>query len=245
MTGTWSGEAGLTTKQLAQNAMAFNILYEGIPVVYYGQEQHLQGAFNPLNREALWLTKYDTSAPLYNLTATLNAVRTQAISANASYLDYITQTLYDDEHTFALRKGFGKNQIITVLTNNGANSSQYNLTVAGTGFAEGDVVQEVIGCTTLTASSSGDLHVVMDRGLPKVFYPVAALKGSKICQTGASSSGGGGSSSGNGGTGGSGTGKPKTSYATRVIPTSRSQLVSWTGAVTSLLCLLSIVSQAM
>lgn len=63
-------------------------------MIYQGQEQHFgvetppNKAGTPANREALWLSKYDTSAPLYKLTATLNKIRKQAIRVDPTYVDY-------------------------------------------------------------------------------------------------------------------------------------------------------------
>lgn len=55
-------------------------------MIYQGQEQHLDGAGEPHNREAIWLTKYDTSAPLYKLISKLNAIRKHAYNL---YNDYV------------------------------------------------------------------------------------------------------------------------------------------------------------
>lgn len=196
--------------QLAQNVLTFNILYEGISVVYYGQEQNLNGSFNPVNREALWLTGYDTSAPLYKLTSTLNALRTQAITSNDTYLNYISTAIYHDANNLALRKGFDGNQIITILNNNGADSNTYEITVSGTGFSEGDSIDEVIGCKTMTAGRGGDLTVKIERGVPQVFYPAAATKGTSICK-GEEDLDGYGNSGGD-------SGRPNTSLAMRRLP---------------------------
>jgi alpha-amylase len=170
--------------QLAQNILTFNILYEGIPVLYYGQEHNLNGSFNPVNREALWLTGYDTSTPLYKLTSILNTLRTHAITSNDTYLDYIGRVIHHDEHTLAVRKGFDENQIIMLLNNNGAESSTSETTLSDTGFREGKTVIEVIGCKTMTAGREGDLAVRIERGAPQVFYPIASLEGTSICKGG-------------------------------------------------------------
>lgn len=63
---------------LAKNVLTFTILFDGVPMIYQGQEQHLDGAGSPENREALWLSGYDTSAPLYKLITKLNKIRKHA-----------------------------------------------------------------------------------------------------------------------------------------------------------------------
>jgi alpha-amylase len=50
---------------LLKNINVWNILYDGIPVVYQGQEQRYSGNNDPYNREALWLSGFSTNATLY------------------------------------------------------------------------------------------------------------------------------------------------------------------------------------
>ena len=55
---------GRTRKQL-ENASVFSCFWEGIPVVYYGDEQYFNGGGDPGCREALWESGYNTNTPLY------------------------------------------------------------------------------------------------------------------------------------------------------------------------------------
>ncbi len=57
---------------LLKNVNTWNILFDGIPVVYQGQEQRFRGNSDPYNREALWLSGYSTNATLYVLIKFLN-----------------------------------------------------------------------------------------------------------------------------------------------------------------------------
>ena len=41
---------------LVKNALAFSIMSDGIPIIYQGQEQHLEGGDDPGCREAVWLS---------------------------------------------------------------------------------------------------------------------------------------------------------------------------------------------
>lgn len=61
---------------------------DGIPIIYAGQEQHYNGGSDPYNREAVWLSKYDTDSPLYKLIAKGNAIRSRAIYQDDGYLSY-------------------------------------------------------------------------------------------------------------------------------------------------------------
>jgi alpha-amylase len=73
---------------LAKNAIAFLFFTDGIPIIYAGQEQHYNGGNDPANREALWLSRYDTSSKLYTFIASTNAIRTFAINNDPEYLTY-------------------------------------------------------------------------------------------------------------------------------------------------------------
>lgn len=61
---------------------------DGIPIVYAGQEQHYSGGNDPANREALWLSGFDTDSELYKLIATANGARNQAIAKGTNYTLY-------------------------------------------------------------------------------------------------------------------------------------------------------------
>jgi alpha-amylase len=61
---------------------------DGIPIVYAGQEQHYSGGEDPANREALWLSGYNTDSELYKLIAKANGARNQAIAKSTNYTIY-------------------------------------------------------------------------------------------------------------------------------------------------------------
>ncbi|KAI9819517.1 MAG: hypothetical protein M1827_006965 [Pycnora praestabilis] len=152
---------------LAKNVIAFTILADGVPIIYEGQEQHYSGGQVPYNREAVWLSSYDTTAPLYAHIAQLNQIRNQSIYKNSTYLMYQNYPIYSDTTTIAMRKGFDDNQIVAVLSNKGAEGSSYTLMLGNTGFTVGDNVMEVLGCTQVTVDGSGNIAVAMGQGLPK------------------------------------------------------------------------------
>ncbi|RDW88123.1 hypothetical protein BP6252_00155 [Coleophoma cylindrospora] len=168
---------------LTKNAIAFTMLQDGIPITYYGQEQHYSGGAVPADREALWSSSYDTSATLYTWITALNEIRTHAISKQAAYLTYKAYPVYSDSSTIVMRKGNQGYQTIGVFTNLGASGSSYTLTLtpSETGFTASQALVEVMSCTAYTTDSSGNLVVAMAGGLPRVFYPLAQLTGSGIC----------------------------------------------------------------
>jgi alpha-amylase len=57
---------------LLKTVSTWNIMFDGIPIVYQGQEQQYRGDNDPFNREAVWLSGYSTQSPLYLLFKFLN-----------------------------------------------------------------------------------------------------------------------------------------------------------------------------
>jgi alpha-amylase len=76
-----------------------------------------------------------------------------------------------------MRKGSNGSQIITVVSNVGAEGGEYSLTVTGGGYTAGTVLTELITCTKVTVGDGGDISVPMDGGLPSVLYPASKLNG--------------------------------------------------------------------
>ena len=56
------------------NAVVFSLIWEGVPVFYYGGEQYYSGGADPNNREPLW-DNYNTGTDLYKILAKTNKVR--------------------------------------------------------------------------------------------------------------------------------------------------------------------------
>ncbi|KAL1965697.1 hypothetical protein VTN77DRAFT_5197 [Rasamsonia byssochlamydoides] len=166
---------------LAKNVITFTMLADGIPIIYAGQEQHYSGGNDPNNHEALWLSGYDTSAPLYRLIAQLNRIRSHAARQSPTYLTYKNRPIYSDSTTLAMRKGFNGYQVITVLSNLGSRGPKYVLSLGNTGYHSRQELVEVLTCTHVTVDDNGNIPVQMDQGLPRVFYPRGQFRGSGIC----------------------------------------------------------------
>jgi len=166
---------------LAKNVIAFTILADGIPIIYSGQEQHYAGCADPANREALWPSGYDTSAPLYTHIAQLNRIRNRAIYMDPAYLSYKNEPIYSDSTTIAMRKGFNGNQVVTVLSNQGSSGPSYTFLLGNTGHTSGQQLVEVLTCSSVIVDGNGNIPVSMNQGMPRVFYPAHQLSGSGIC----------------------------------------------------------------
>jgi alpha-amylase len=149
--------------------------------VYQGQEQHFSGNGTPFNREPVWSSNYDTTAPLYTLTAQLNALRNLAIKLSPNYVTNIADQILVDVNHLCLRKGPTGSQIVFCINNQSSKGPSYQLSVGG--FAPNDRVVEILNCTTTTASAGGNITAYMGAGEPKVFFLESALNGSGICPT--------------------------------------------------------------
>ncbi|KAL4794311.1 glycoside hydrolase superfamily [Aspergillus venezuelensis] len=166
---------------IAENILTFTMLFDGIPMIYQGQEQHLAGAGTPQNREAIWLTEYNTNARLYKHLAKLNKIRKHAYRLGEDYLSEITDPVYRDDATLAFKKGIEGRQVVTVLSMQGATQAKsYDLPLPVT-YNAGTQVTEVLECANYTVNNEGVLIVKMDKGASRVFYPTNLLEGSGLC----------------------------------------------------------------
>ena len=166
---------------LAQNAIAFTLLGDGVPIIYQGQEQHFSGSNDPYNREAVWLSGYNTGASLHGFIARATQLRNRAMAMDANFVTYKAYPLYTDTSTIAIRKGFDGFQIVGVYSNLGSSGDEYTLTISDTGYASGTEVVEILTCATAVAGEGGNITVEMGSGVPKIFYPAARMTGSSIC----------------------------------------------------------------
>lgn len=161
--------------QSLYNAMAFNFMSDGIPIVYYGQEQSLSGAADPFNREALWPTGYQKTTA-YNMTATLNQLRNYLVQT--SWLNSTTQVLTTEPDGISIMRG----NVITILTNIGsppANISIKAYTPWDNSFASTDIFT----CTQWAVGSNGTVEVEYTKGgVPVILVPDAILKGAAMCK---------------------------------------------------------------
>ncbi|TFY68040.1 hypothetical protein EVJ58_g1252 [Rhodofomes roseus] len=162
----------ITTDQgLVKNAMAWPFIADGIPILYYGQEQGYTGANDPYNREALWLSGYEEDKTLVQHVRILNAARKAAIAASSSYLSTAVTFPSVSGNTLAV----SKYPMLALLTNVGASGTPAWDVSSGTGYASGTELIDVLTCTTYTAGSGGSVSVTGSEGAPVILLPTAVL----------------------------------------------------------------------
>jgi hypothetical protein len=157
----------------ASNVITYTMVADGIPILYYGQEQHYDargGANDPYNREALWFSGYNTDAELYKLVANLNKARKNAIRNDPSFLTTPANVVYTDTTTIAVKKG----KLLTVLSNKGSSGNSYTQAIRSF-YTSGSSVTELLSCTTLTSDGDSNINVPMSGGMPRVYYPTADI----------------------------------------------------------------------
>lgn len=124
-----------TDLSIAKNALAWTVLMEGIPIVYQGQEQHLDGGDDPYCREAMWLDEnggMDRTAPLYKYARHLNRIRRWAITYSR-FATKKTGVLNYNDSQIALRRGV----VRWILTYAGVGQSSGEFKVENAGFKKG------------------------------------------------------------------------------------------------------------
>ncbi|KAJ5632125.1 alpha-amylase [Penicillium lividum] len=167
---------------LAKNVITFTMLFDGVPFIYQGQEQHLQGEYSPpTNRDAIWLTGYDNTTELVSLITTLNKIRKHAYRMDNDYVDTASYNIYQGSSELAFTKGIEGRQVIMLLSSQGVNGDPYTLELWSS-YNAGTNVTEVLSCKTYMVDEwDASLVVDMDSGLPRVLFPTQLMPGSGLC----------------------------------------------------------------
>jgi alpha-amylase len=136
------------------NAAIFSLLWEGIPVFYYGGEQYYAGGADPNNREPLW-DNYNTGTELYRLLGVTNNLRT-----SKSIWNYDIIQRYSDDNFYAFTRG----DVLACFTN--TNSLTRYITYHS--FSDGDKLCNVLYYDDCVTVSGGSITINMG-DYPKVY----------------------------------------------------------------------------
>ncbi|KAF9052781.1 alpha-amylase [Panaeolus papilionaceus] len=161
--------------QSLYNAMSLNFMSDGIPVVYYGQEQSFSGVGDPYNREPLWPSQYAQS-DAYKLTTLLNQFRNFLVNTT----DWVTQSaelLTSSPYGVAIMKG----PVITIVTNIGSPPQNVHI-AASTPYPPSTALINIITCEQWVVGSKGMVDVEYTKGgVTTILIPSDRLKGSGLC----------------------------------------------------------------
>ncbi|KAI9466045.1 alpha-amylase [Lactarius psammicola] len=162
--------------QSLYNAMVLTFMSDGIPIVYYGQEQGLDGTADPYNRGPLWTSGYQQTTA-YNLTTTLNKLRNYLVN-NTNWAQSRTQVLQVTSDGLAIMKG----NVVTIVTNIGSppqNTSVFAYTPWPNFFSSTDI----LSCKQYAVGSGGTVEVEYSKGgKPVILVPDDILEGSTLCR---------------------------------------------------------------
>ncbi|EPX70780.1 alpha-amylase Aah2 [Schizosaccharomyces octosporus yFS286] len=157
-----------TDQARVMNAISFVMMWDGIPIIYYGTEQNFNTFHDPFNREALWLSKFDTSNIYYRLIGALNRFRKSVQKKDPEYVNTQSIILKVQLHYMVIQK----HKVISVLGNWGIHS-QEGLTISfiPVGAHPGDVYFDIISDKTYKVDEQGKLNVEIFFGFPVIMYP--------------------------------------------------------------------------
>ncbi|KAF9793255.1 alpha-amylase [Thelephora terrestris] len=162
--------------QSLYNAMVFNFMSDGIPIVYYGQEQLFSGGTDPLNREPLWPSGYQNTTA-YQIITTLNKFRNYMIRSSPDWLMSPSEVISTSPAGISLLKG----NVVSVMTTIGSPPQNISMGVY-TPFARGTALTDILSCTQLVIGSNQTVAVDYALGgHPSVLIPSQLMNGSGLC----------------------------------------------------------------
>lgn len=169
-----------TDPTIAENAAAFTILGDGIPIIFYGQEHNLPGGNDPYNRVAAWLPQngeLDANTALCQYVTRLNKIRAWAIKKSAGYTTYGANVLNYSDDQILIRKDV----IRSILTNGGMGQASGSYTTVGAAFTHSVTVVDMISCKTYQADKDGEVTANVGGGAAAILMESSVAFGSGIC----------------------------------------------------------------
>ena len=144
-------------KKGLDNASVFTVFFEGIPVLYYGDEQYFHGGADPENREPLWESDFNTKTDLYIEYSKSNKIRKK----KEIWKTELTNLKCDKEFC-----SFNRGDILIAVTRGSSVNETVKLDTQY--FKSGDKICNIFNtseCIVIT-SDTIELNMVGD---PKVF----------------------------------------------------------------------------
>jgi alpha-amylase len=150
-------------------ALAYSILSDGIPIVYYGSEWFFAGGNDPGCREPLWSPGISYNASASGLGPTLAALNAHRRAHQLWQTPQVER--FSDNTVYAFSKG---TTTLAVFTNVGAAGAPQTRTLKATPWAPGTKLCSLFGCeagcATVAADASLEVTVLGEHGVA-VFSP--------------------------------------------------------------------------
>ncbi|RDD43685.1 Alpha-amylase [Trichoplax sp. H2] len=144
---------------LLKNNLAWILLGEGIPIVYYGTEQAYAGGNDPNNRESLF-PNFNQNHWMYDYIKTVNDYRKTVINYNGQA--YVERYVSND--FFAWSKG---NTL--VVTSNVGSGGSTSKTISYLPYSVGTSIVNVLDSSEKHTVQSWGIYVTISNGQPKIF----------------------------------------------------------------------------
>lgn len=161
-------------------AFAYLILEDGIPCLYYGDEQDFQGGNDPGNREDLWTTGYDTSGETFQWVSRLLRLRAEhtALRRGTFDLRWVTDRTGDerDAGIVAFERKSGTDYALVVINTLGTHESETTAVDSGGGPMittrnEGDHLVDAISGDRFTVEANGALTLRVGPHETRILLP--------------------------------------------------------------------------
>ena len=136
------------------NAAVFSIVWEGIPVFYYGGEQYYSGGADPANREPMWDSNYNTNTDLYKYLTAAHQMR-------KLMWDKTPVQRYADDNFYAFTRG----NVLACFTN----LQSLDRTITYHDFNNGDKLCNAFDKNDCVTVSGSAIKVHMN-AYPKLYY---------------------------------------------------------------------------
>ncbi len=137
-----------------ENAIVFSILWEGIPVFYYGGEYYFYGSDDPNNRESLW-DFMGKDSDMIDIVKVSNKVR-----FDYHVWDFDVEVVYFDRNVFVFKRS---NVLVCVC-----NGSEVDVKVKGHKFEEGIELKNAFKEEDVVKVIDGEIHIVLNKR-PKIY----------------------------------------------------------------------------
>ena len=139
------------------NAVVFSLLWEGIPVFYYGGEQYFSGGADPYNREPLW-NNYNSNSNLYKILSKIHSLRKKEKIWNKPIVQR-----YADDNFYAFTRG----NILACFTN----SNRQKRTITYHNFKERDKLCNILVSDDCIFVKNNKINIIMGK-YPRIYVLV-------------------------------------------------------------------------
>ena len=171
-----------------RSALAFLLTEDGIPCIYYGTEQELDGGNDPFNRERMWETGYRTDGDTFQFIRRLIKLRKsyEPLRRGALTTRWSTERVLDEQDSgiFAFDRSTGSGAgktVLVVINTSGRKTSETSASTLGgaamvTGFADGTQLVDVLdpsGAAAFTVGVAGQLTVSVPAYGARILVPAA------------------------------------------------------------------------